>query len=253
MWRKCVLIWLLLASGNALALDSVTLMADHSVSLVTTRLAREYARRYNVSVNTSFLPKATQAAQLLEGGTADILITMDVKWIEALKTQGLVDVYSITPFMGDKLVLVGPLDSPLHFPANQFFTAAPLIRTMQSEPGFLVGNPEYVPEGAMSKEALRNANMADVLEPYTLYLKDTHEMLEQVYKNGAYGLFLYSEAAGNSRVKILNTLPESGYSPIIYYAVVIAGERMDDARNFLKFLKTANARNIIQGQGMLAR
>ncbi len=227
-------------------------MADSSASLAVSKLARDYARTQDVGVSASFVEKKLQAEQILEGSSADILITPDAKWIAELQTQGLIDIHSKMEFARGKLALVGGEDSKLSMKLSDNFMAAPLVHAMHDEPALLIGNPEYIPEGKYEKEALRNLGALDVLEPYTLYPKSLDEMVDQVTQHGAFGVFIYGQALLMERARIIDVFPASSHSPIMYYAVVIAGDNMVEARKFIKYLGSDAARNIIRSSGMLA-
>ena len=242
----------LLASAPAQALSNLTVMADNGASIAVVKLAREYTRLQDVSVSTSFVEKTMQSSQILEGGAADILITQDAKWIDDLQLQGLIDIYSKAEFARGRMALVGPLDSTLSITLSGSFISAPLVEAMHSEAEFFLGNPEYLPDGKYAREALRNLGALYVLEPYTLYLKSYDEMVEQVTQHHAYAVFSYGQALLLENAKIIDVFPENSHSAIPYYAVVLAGDNMDEARKFMKFLTSERAKNSINSAGLTA-
>jgi molybdate transport system substrate-binding protein len=248
---RIALLALLIWPYPALALSSVTVMADNNLSVAMAEIARSYSRDRGVIVNTSFAPAKSQEAQITEGDSGDILITPDLKWIENLKTQGLVDIYSQTQLARDRLALVGPLSSPLHARLLQNFPVTQIIEHLGGEQGFVIGNPETLPEGVYSKEALRKLNVAADLEPYTLFIKNREQMFDIVITQKAYGLFFYTTAVGQAGVRVIDMLPEDSYTPIWYYAVVIAGDNMNEARRFLDYLKSTKTKNILKKNGFL--
>ncbi len=250
-------IWLVLnsilfASAPAQAMNNLTVMADSGASIAVAKLAREYARLQDVSVSTSFIDKSTQSSQILEGGAADILITQDARWIDDLQLQGLIDIYSKAEFAHGRIALIGPADSPLSMKLSGSFISAPLVHAMNSEAELFLGNPEYIAEGKHAREALRNLGALYVLEPYTLYLKSYDEMVEQVTQHNAYAVFPYGQALLLEKAKVIDVFPENSHSAIPYYAVVIAGDNMEEARKFMKFLSSERAKNTINGSGLAA-
>jgi len=235
-------------SSPAFALDSVNVMADNSLNIAIAEIARSYSRDKDIIVNTSYISPAAQQSQITEGGAADILITPQASLVDTLKGQGLVDVYSQTLLAKDHLVLVGPADSTLVMNLSRGFSVAPLIWQMGGEPGFVVANPQTLPEGSYSKDALRNMNVADDLEPYTLYVKRRDQMLEMVASKD-YGVFFNSVVVGRPGIRVLDFFPDNSYPAIQYYAVVIAGENMSQARKFLDYLKSDPAKRILRDNG----
>lgn len=248
--------WLILVTGlcvfsppPALAISSVTVMADSAMSNAIAEVARNYSRDFQVVVNTSFTLPSVQEAQINEGGSADVLITPRQQWIDQLKTRGLIDVYSQSLVAKNKLVLVGPIDSPLRLSDGGAFPVPELINQMGGEPGFVVGHPETLMEGVFGKEALRSLGAAEYLEPYTLYIKQLDQMFDMVRKHHAYGLFFYSSTISRDGIRVLEVLPDSAYHPIDYYGVVVAGENMDQARKFLEYLKSPASRKVFRENG----
>ena len=237
-------------STPAFAISNLTVMADEGASLAVARLARDYARESQVAVATSFLPKEQHANQILEGSSADVLITADTRWLSDLQLMGLVDIYSKQPFANGRLALIGPYDSALEMPLKKGGSTAPLIQAMAYEPALFIGNPEFVAEGKYAKQALRGLDMSDALEPYILYLKSMDDMVEQVTKHGGYSVVGNTRALLLDEAKIIGIFPEKSHQPIAYYAVVIASDNMDEARKFLKFLNSKPAKTTITSAGL---
>ncbi len=225
-------------------------MADPSLSVAISEIARNYARDNGVTVTTSYISFKEQQTQLTEGGAADVLITPLPQWVEELKTQGLIDVYSPTPVAKNRLALVGPVDSPLEIDWNGKFPTARIINLIGGEPGFVVGNPDTLPEGVYARETLRTLGAAEYLEPYTLYPKQLSEMFGMVINQKAYGLFFASSISERDDMRVISVVPENLHKPIQYYAVVIAGENMTPARTFLEYLKTEAAQSIFREDGL---
>lgn len=106
-------------------------------------------------------------------------------------------------------------------------------------------------EGVYSKEALRNLGAAEDLEAYTLYVKRIDEMLDMVSAQNSYGVCFYSSVIARNDIKVIDILPEASHKPIIYQAVVIASDNMDEARNFLEYLKSNEVRKILSSYGLI--
>jgi len=248
--RMTVLVVMLFATP-AFAINAVTVMSDNTMSVVMVQIARAYSRDRGTVVNTSFVSPVAQETQIKEGGSADILITPRLPWIEQLKTQGLVDIYSQSTIARNRLILAGPADSTLTMRLSPGFKTAPLINAMEGEQAFVVGSPETLMVGTSGKEALRNLDVADDLEPYTLYIKESGQMLDMVTKEHAYGIFFNSSIAGLDGVRAIGLLPEKSYHSISYYAVVIAGENMNQARKFLDYLKSPDTKKLLRENGFV--
>ncbi len=246
---NALIILIVLFSTKAFAVSNLTIMADNGAALAVVKMARSYSASRHIPVVASFIDRQSQSSQILEGGAADIVITPDGKWIENLQTQGLIDIYSKISFARGRMALVGSSDSDLALRLDNHFISAPLVYAMNYEASLLIGNPEYLPDGKYARQALRSLDALDVLEPYTLYLKDEDEMIEQVTRHGAFAVMNYGRALLLEDARIIDVFPEQSHSPINYYAVVIAGENMEEARKFLKFMQSSEAENLINSSG----
>ncbi len=236
-------------SFPALALESVTVLSDRNMNLAIVAIAREYSASKNVMVNTSFATPDQQEKQILEGGAADILITPRTDWIETLKTQGLLDIYSQMELAKNRLVMVGPQYDAINIDLSAGIPTTRIIRAIGFEQSFMVGNPQYMPDGASAKEVLRNLNASDELEEYTVYIKRPDQISSMVRGRGAYGVFFQSTVRDMQGVKVLDVFPEKTHQPIQYYAVVIAGNNMNEARKFMDFLRSKDARRLLINNG----
>jgi molybdate transport system substrate-binding protein len=243
---------LLVTMSPAHAMETVTIMADSSMSVAMAQMARDYSQRSNVIVSTSFLSNLEQQQQINEGAAADVVVTPNLAWIEDLKAQGLVDVYSQMPIAKNQLALVGPLASPLNVKLANGFPTAALIQLFGWEQSFVIGSPDMLQEGVYAKEALRNLGVAGDLEEYTLYIKRLDQMFDMVENHNAYGIFFYSSTIGRAGIRVLDLFPDDSHKPIEYDAVVIAGDNMEQARKFIKYLQSEVAKSILRENGFLA-
>lgn len=247
----CSLVFSYHAGAAEATLPTVTVMADHSLSLVVSEIARNYSREKQAMVNTSFVPQKIQQAQISEGAAADILITSKSEWIDELKLQGLIDIHSQTKLARDRMVLIGPVDTQVTSPGAGNFPTVDIIKAGGGEPVFVMGNPEALMEGVYAKEALRNLDAADDMEPYTLYVKRLDEMLGMVKQQKFFGICFKNAVIGRGDIKIIDTIPEAAHKPVVYYAAVIASDNMDEARNFLEYLKSNEVSKLFLKYGFI--
>jgi len=231
-------------------LPSITVMADNSLSIAIAKIARNYSQKKQVVVNTSFSQQKIQQQQINDGAAADILITTKTPWLEELKQQGLVDIYSQTMLAKNRLVLVGQGGNNVVMDSKSGFPTTQIINFSGGEPMFVLGHPEMRADSIYAKEALRNLGAANDLEPYTLYIKQMEQFFELIANQEAFGICFYSDVQGRKDIKIIGALPESSHAPIVYYGVVIAGNNMNEARKFMEYLKSSEARKTLKDSGL---
>jgi len=151
----------------------------------------------------------------------------------------------------NRLVLIGNTDSIVETKPNEIFPIVDIINSSGGEPMFAIGNPENMIEGGYSKEALRNLGASSDLEPYTLYVKTPEQIFELVTKQNAFALCFYSSTLGRKDIKIISTMPENSHKPIVYYAVAIAGNNMEEARKFMRYLTSKEGRKTLNNNGFI--
>ncbi len=244
--------WLIAFSSPAFALSNLTILADASVSLAISKLARDYARQKNTAVATSFIGKDAQNTEITEGAEANILITPNKEWLDSLQEQGLIDIYSRIEFARGNMALIGNNNSQLNMMISANAETAPLIAAMQAEQALLLPSPDTIYSGRFAKNALRQVGWMDALEPYTLYIKDSAQIREMVSGDNFFTIVPESEAIGRADARIIGVFPDNKDNILHYYAAVIAGEDMNSARDFLSYLGSQTARNIINNAGLMA-
>lgn len=250
--RLTFLRWLILCllPMNAMAQDvpglpSIVVMADSNLSLPLAEIARNYSREHQVAIALALSSQQDSTAQIAEGNTADVLITARPAWLEMLKQQGLVDIYSEAAVASDQLALVGQLPTPIKL--SHTLPTPQIITAMHGEPLFALGNPEYISEGAAARDALRKLGADADLEPYTVYLKSRKEIYD-IVRSGGFAIIRAADAQMHG-LNVLDYIPDTSHTPIAYKAVVLAGDKMDLARTFLDYLKSRDAQVIFFAYG----
>ena len=84
------------------------------------------------------------------------------------------------------------------------------------------------------------------LEPYTMYEKDLPEIISMIRDEGTLGLLYQSDAKNYKGLRVVDTVPEHAHKPITYVAVVLAGDRMEQSREFVDYLTQRRSKNIFQ-------
>lgn len=232
-------------------LPSLAVMADASLSLPLAEITRNYARARRSAVALGMVDAQEGARLIAEGATADVLITARDSWLEQLRQQGLVDIYSEAQVTRGNLVLVSPPGVQLPLSLESGFPTGPLLLAMGTDPLFIVPHPETLPEGGAAREALRKMEADADLEPYTVYLRSRRQIERQVREQRAYGLMLGSEAK-RLGMRVIADMPQRAYTPILYRSVVLAGEKMAEARKFTEYLKSPEAQEVFIAYGFFA-
>lgn len=229
-------------------IKSITIVSDHSLIVPLNLLAQDYARRHNVSITTNFNSTKTQIKDIEEGAEANILIAAKNSWIKTLQQKGLIDVYSRANIARNRLVLAGSQLTRIPPALNNDSN----IRDLTQDPEdftFSLGDPEYTAEGSYGLEALNSLDLLGMLEPHYHFFRNMYELINAVDNDNAMGFAFRTDALLFPKVKILQNLPPDTHPPILYEAVVIAGENMEEGREFITYLQGDYAKEVFASFG----
>lgn len=254
--RKIVWLWMLMlvASPAAAApmadeITTISVIADSSLALPITRIIHDYSSDKRQAVVASYVPVNQQEEAVTEGVGYDVLITARPKLLELLKQQGVVDIYTESMVAKNRLVLVASKTSDFQASLSQVFPLAQMITRFSWQPGLIVGSPETLLQGSSARQALRYFGVIEDLEPYTIYEKDLSEMVKMIQTQGTLGLLYESDTKNYQEIKIIDRVPENAHDPIVYVAVVLAGDRMEPAREFVEYLGRGRVQQTFEQYG----
>jgi len=230
----------------------LSILADPSLTIPLSQIAREYSREHLVAVTTSFATAKEQADLITSGVEADLFITTQEKLLQELKYQGLVDVYSQKSIARNRLVIATIADNPLELILIRHLPITSILSKDSPHFVFALGDPEFQQAGLSGLEALRSFELDNELEPYFVFLQSPVDLHRTVANDHSYGIMLQSEVLRNPDIKKLDVFPEATHKPILYQSVVVAGEHMEEARRFTEFLTSTKALAMFKSYGFEA-
>jgi len=184
------------------------------------------------------------ARQIESGAPADLFISANREWVEYLAGKKLLDERSIETLAYNELVFAGRAGLKV----NSVADVAKLER-------IAIGSPRSVPAGEYALAALKKAGVDRALERRLVMAKDVRECLLYAERGEVDGAFVYkTDLQGARSVRILFTVPQDLYPRISYpAALTTTGASRPEAREFLRFLATAEARNILVHRGFAVK
>ncbi len=231
-------------------MPSLAILSDQKLAAPLAEIAREYTRRNKIACSLAFVSREEEAALITDGAYADIFITAHPQRVEMLMQQGVADIHSGLEVARNRLVLVGNATTPLSLSLKSGFPVAALVNAMQGESLLLVGNPETLEEGSTAREALRSMGVSADMESYILYIKTLPQMLRMVGAQQAYALVYMSDARTYPDIAVLDSFPVGSYTSVAYRAAVLAGDKMEESRAFVAFLRSVEAQLIFAKYGL---
>jgi molybdate transport system substrate-binding protein len=234
-----------MCAAGAQAAD-IKVSAAASLRDAVNELADLYLRRHREvnKIAENYGASGALARQVENGAPADIYISANREWMDYLRERRLVDSGSIGTFAHNTLVFVGKGDRK--------------VAGMNEVPSLgriAIGSPKSVPAGEYAMEALSKAGAAKQMEKRLVMARDVREALLYAERGEVDGAFVYkTDALQGKRVKILFTVPQPLYSPIIYpMALTSAGAKNREAIGFYRFLQSGEAHAVLEKYGFETR
>lgn len=229
---------------------SLTIFAEQNMVASLVKISRLYSQKNHVIVSVNFNSSAELMNEVDSGEPADIFISAHTGWIESLRQKGLTDVYNSGHIARDKLVIVASRNN-LNIPAilcDKKISVEEVLKILNQQKAVLLTDPEGSSSGKFSTELLKSMDLSDV-KIFTKLSEDKSTALDLTGDNlESYAILLASQIKNKPNLKVLASQKEAN---ILYQALVIAGDNMDTAREFLKFLKSEPAKNIFRENGFV--
>ena len=239
-----VILVLFMLTSVATAAD-VNLSVAASMKEVVNILTDQFAKA-NPSVKfvKNYGASGALAKQIENGAPADIFISANLKWVDYLRDKKLMDDQTIGIFAYNELVFVGRPN------------AAQGMQDLSKLGKIAIGSPQSVPAGEYAAEALKKAGIDKALEQKLVMAKDVRACLMYAEQGEVDGAFVYKTDAllASKAIAVLFTVPQALYSQVTYpKGLTAAGGKNKDAVAFFRFLNSAEAKKVLEGQGFLVK
>ncbi|OFW80770.1 MAG: hypothetical protein A2887_00820 [Alphaproteobacteria bacterium RIFCSPLOWO2_01_FULL_40_26] len=250
--KKLFLLVFLTFSFSSFAAPSrnLTIFAEPNMALALTKIARIYSQKSNVVVSVNFSSNGDLINAIEMGEPADIFISAHQGWIESLRQKGLTDVYNISYIAEDQLVLTTLKLNP-NLPAelsNQNLHLDEALMILDKNKATLLIDNGGNSSGYSAQNFVKNFSF-NHLKIFNKISEDKTPFLNLIKSSDQnYALLLASQIKNNDDFQILATKKDDN---VFYQALAIAGDNMEIAREFLKFLKSEAAKSTLKESGFL--
>jgi molybdate transport system substrate-binding protein len=262
--RNAFLSLLLIVSVTAPAyadirgLPSITVLADPSMTNALTDLIRVYSRDHNISVTAEYGATEELVEDIEEGSSADVFISANTDAITKLKQQGVIDVYSFSNLVEDRLVFIASkthILTKLYKEKIEFPELLTLIANKSIPVAIIIiGDLDSSGLGYYTQAVLSKLGFLNRIKPITLPAANEREAVYLIANGENPGITYASDAHANyDAVTVISEIPTDLHPLILYQAGVIAGENMAPARDFVNFLKTSEAMEIFAHHGFITK
>lgn len=233
----------LLFTCQAIAADLVVSAAG-SLTNAFADIGKEFEKANpGAKVLFNFAGSGQLLQQISRGAPVDVFASADQETMDTAAKQNLIVRGTRENFTRNKLVLVVPANSALDIKSLEGLTSAGVTR-------IAVANPESVPVGRYSKEALETAKLWDTLREKYITTANVRQSLDYTARGEVDAGFVYLTDAliMPSRVKVAFEVPLS--TQILYPIAAVKGNGNEKgAREFIAYLISETAQKILQKYG----
>ncbi|KAF0216527.1 MAG: molybdate transport system substrate-binding [Geobacteraceae bacterium] len=231
----------LLAVSAPLA-GELNLSVAASLRETMNELADAFAKKHpDVNILKNYGASGALAKQIESGAPTDLFLSANVEWMDYLKERRLVEPSSIGTFAYNTLVFAGTT-------TQKIAGLKDLVKLQR----IAIGSPKSVPAGEYALEGFRKAGVEKELSGKLVMAKDVREAMKYAELGEVDGAFVYRTDALllGRQTKILFTVPEGLHDRVTYpMALTITGAKKGEAQEFLRFLRSAEAKNVLAKYG----
>lgn len=240
------------ASTDSRASEPLVIFAASSLTNVVTELSQLFESQHNQETVISFAATSVLARQIKDGAPADVFLSANSAWMDDVIDAGMVTRDSQTVIAGNRLALAGaPGVSFPPVPGGALSADYPLATVAPDLP-FAIGNPDHVPAGIYSRQALQTLGLWQTIEKRLIPMPNVRSVMANIDRGEVAGGFVYtSDLRYSSNARLIGLFPPSSHSPIQYMAGIVGGDGTRAARLFLAFLVSPEAENVFKQFGFL--
>lgn len=195
-----------------------------------------------ITVEGTYDSSGKLQTQIEEGADIDVFFPAATKQMDALKEEGMIKEGSVKNLLENKIVLIVPAGDESGISSFTDIVKADSIA---------IGDPDSVPVGQYSREALTNLGLWDeVLKKASLGTNVT-EVLNWVAEGSAKAGIVYAtDAAQTDKVTVVSEAPAGSVKKAIYPAgIILNSSNQEEAGKFIDFLGSDQAMKIFKENG----
>lgn len=213
-----------LAAGLAMAMPAratagdVLVFAAASLKTGLDDFASRWQADTGDTVTVSYAGSGTLAKQIIAGAPADIFISANTGWADAVEKDGLVAQGGRRDILGNTLVLVA------HGKGAEPVTITPGLDlpALLGDGRLAMAMVDSVPAGIYGKAALTALGLWDAVAPSVAQADNVRAALALVAAGEApYGIVYATDAAASDNVTVVATFPAGSHPPIVYPALLL--------------------------------
>ena len=232
--------------GDAKAGKSIVVFAAASLTDALGEIDKAYTDKTGVEVKASFAASSALARQVESGARAEVFFSADEEWMDYLAQRNLLQSKTRHDVVGNRLVLIAPVDSTAKVDIKPGFSIAAAL----GDNGRLAtGDPDSVPVGKYAQAALTRLGAWDAIAPRLVRAENVRAALAYVARGEAkLGIVYSTDAQAEKRVKVVGTFPADSH-PAIRYPIAATTAATTDGTNYVDFVRSKASQDIFRRYG----
>ena len=223
-------------------------LAAASLQESMTAAADAWARAGHPRPVVSFAASSTLARQIEAGAPADLFVSADEEWMDALAAKKLLAPGTRADLLGNRLVVVEPAGRHSRIPLS----GAGLARVLGAGP-LAMADPDSVPAGKYGKAALEKLGAWEAVAPRVVRAENVRAALALVERGAApFGIVYLTDAKASPKVRVAGIFPRGSHPAITYPIARLAGSANPEGESFRRFLLSSRGRAIFARFGFAA-
>ncbi len=234
---------------NAAHSENVAVFAAASMKTALDHISTVYTANTKTNVVATYGSTATLAKQIEQAAPADIFISADLAWMDALNSKNLIKMMSRKNIVGNSLVLIRQ-KSDLIDESEQRDPMQRLKHIHLANEKLAMADVNSAPAGKYGKQALEKLRIWEAVKGDVVMQDNVRAALALVARGEArYGIVYGSDAKAEPNVEVVAVFSADSHPPILYPAAILATSKNPDAQAFLDFLSSKEARDIFKADG----
>ncbi len=244
-WFIYIYIAICLSTRGIVLAEPVTVYAAASLTSALQDLSK-IAEKQDISLRLSFAGSSILAKQIAQGAPADIYLSANIKWMDFLARENLIEPDTRINLLGNTLVIIAPEDEKFDIEPHAGFDFPNAF-----EGQLALGDPSHVPAGIYTVEALKKLGWWALLKNRIAPAMDVRGALALVARGEcAAGIVYATDAIISDGVEVIATLPDSLlHTPIVYPIAIVKGRRTPTVKAAMHFFQSDTAAAVFQRYG----
>lgn len=194
----------------------------------------------------SFAASSALARQIEAGAPADLFLSADEPWMDAVEAKGLLRGGTRTAFLTNRLVLVATAGQGGRLAIRRGF---PLARAL-GKGRLAMADPDSVPAGKYGRAALKALGVWPSISDRIAVGENVRAALAMVERRQTpYGIIYETDARAARGVRLVGVFPAGSHPPITYPLALLTRSTHREAEGFRRFLLSPRGKAIFRRHG----